>query len=40
MVYNMNHMHNDVLTKVEKCKYCNCDTKVVNNCKNDTVFFY
>ena len=36
MVYNMNHTHNDVLTKVEKRKYCN----FVNSCKKVTVFFY
>ena len=35
MVYNMNHMHNNLLTKVEKHNYCNCDTQDVYNFKKE-----
>ena len=37
MVYNMNHMHNDLLIKVEKHNYCNCDKQVVYSCKKNIV---
>ena len=35
MVYDMNYMHNGLLTKVEKHNYCNCDAQVVYSCKKE-----
>ena len=39
MVYDINHMHNDLLTKVEKHNHYDCDTQAVNSCKKDIVVF-
>ena len=40
MVYDINHMHNDLLTKVEKHNHYDCNTQAVNSCKKGHCSFF